>query len=108
MWPDDDRPAPAVFAALADGMLGRGSSLPGGLVRSLLQRAGAIENAHRFFHWMFEFPEIFFDERGQPRAGAGFDAALGNPPWDMLRSGGAERTFIQSSGIYRHQTAGHL
>ena len=108
MWPDDDCPAPAVFAALADGLLGRGSSLPDELARSLLQRAGAIDAAHRFFHWMFEFPEVFFDERGQPLAGAGFDAVLGNPPWDMLRSGGAERTFIQSSGIYRCQTAGHL
>ena len=108
MWPDSDRPGPAVFAALADLMLGRRSPLPDALASSLLQRVGGIGSDHHFFHWMFEFPEVFFDEHGQPLPGAGFDAVLGNPPWDMLRSGGAERTFIQSSGIYRHQTAGHL
>ena len=38
----------------------------------------------------------------------GFDAVLGNPPWDMLRAGGAEKTFFRSSGVYRHQGAGHI
>lgn len=33
------------------------------------------------FHWPLEFPEIFVDERGEPREGAGFDAVIGNPPY---------------------------
>jgi N-6 DNA Methylase len=31
----------------------------------------------KFFHWALEFPEVFF-ERG------GFDAVIGNPPWNTL------------------------
>lgn len=42
----------------------------------------------RFFHWHLEFPEVF--TRGSSRAGdqgwtGGFDAVLGNPPWDQLQ-----------------------
>jgi hypothetical protein len=33
----------------------------------------------RFFHWEIEFPEVFLD-RERP----GFDAVLGNPPWDKV------------------------
>ena len=57
---------------------------------------------------MLEFPEAYFDEAGQPLADGGFDAVLGNPPWDMLRAGGAEKTFFRSSGVYRHQGAGRI
>jgi hypothetical protein len=32
-----------------------------------------------------EFPEVFFDTSGEPRADGGFDAIVGNPPWDMVR-----------------------
>ena len=34
---------------------------------------------HRFFHWEIEFPDVF------ARAGSGFDAILGNPPWDTVQ-----------------------
>jgi hypothetical protein len=33
----------------------------------------------RFFHWELEFPEVLLDE-----ARSGFDAVLGNPPWDKI------------------------
>lgn len=32
-------------------------------------------------HWPLEFPELFVDERGEPRDDAGFDAIVGNPPY---------------------------
>jgi hypothetical protein len=34
------------------------------------------------FHWRLEFPDVFFETDGKPRAegGCGFDALLGNPP----------------------------
>jgi hypothetical protein len=38
--------------------------------------ANALAEQLRFFHWRLEFPEVF--ENG------GFDAVVGNPPWDTL------------------------
>ena len=88
-------------------MTGR-CGLPEKTSAALLHDADGITAAHHFFHWMLEFPEAYFDETGQPLADGGFDAVLGNPPWDMLRAGGAEKTFFRSSGVYRHQGAGHI
>ncbi len=49
----------------------------------------AIEqrNKHNFFHWELEFPELFFDDLGRPleTENAGFDAVIGNPPWDIVK-----------------------
>lgn len=39
----------------------------------------AIRGRERFFHWELEFPEVFLDS-DRP----GFDAVLGNPPWDKV------------------------
>lgn len=39
-----------------------------------------VRDRERFFHWELEFPEIFLGE-GRP----GFDAVLGNPPWDKIK-----------------------
>jgi len=46
-----------------------------------LDRARAADAA--FFHWEIEFPEVFFDAAG-PKPNPGFDAVLGNPPYDVL------------------------
>ncbi len=35
------------------------------------------------FHWELEFPEVFFGEAGY-RSDRGFDAIIGNPPYDVL------------------------
>jgi hypothetical protein len=39
----------------------------------------AVRARERFFHWELEYPEVLLDE-----ARAGFDAVLGNPPWDKV------------------------
>jgi Alw26I/Eco31I/Esp3I family type II restriction m6 adenine DNA methyltransferase len=36
-----------------------------------------------FFHWELEFPEIFFDA-GKLRENPGWDAVIGNPPYDVI------------------------
>ena len=36
------------------------------------------------FHWEVEFSEVFFDEAGVRRDDAGFDAIIGNPPWEGI------------------------
>ncbi|MFH1857494.1 MAG: hypothetical protein ABH845_01130, partial [Candidatus Omnitrophota bacterium] len=43
-----------------------------------------LAGRHHFFHWPLEFPDVFTSEEG------GFDAAVGNPPWDMVSAQPAE------------------
>jgi hypothetical protein len=38
-----------------------------------------------FFHWQLEFPEVAFADDGCPKPGFGFDAVVGNPPWDKIK-----------------------
>jgi hypothetical protein len=109
MWPDAKQsPDAAVFASLTDTWMTGRSALPDRTSAAMLRDAARVTHAHRFFHWMLEFPEVYFDAAGQPLAAGGFDAVLGNPPWDMLRAESAEKTFFRSSGVYRHQGTGHI
>ena len=70
----------------------------------------------RCFHWPLEFPEVFLDAQGRPRPDGGFDAVVGNPPWEMLRAdlrrdaaaadeGEALLRFARDSGVYIRQGA---
>lgn len=45
----------------------------------------ALYDKHRFFHWELEFPESYFDEKGKRLKDFGFDAVIGNPPWERIR-----------------------
>jgi Alw26I/Eco31I/Esp3I family type II restriction m6 adenine DNA methyltransferase len=49
-----------------------------------LQKALALREKNRFFHWELELPEVFYDEQGNVKANAGFDAVIGNPPYDVI------------------------
>jgi hypothetical protein len=110
--------------------------LPGGVYHALLDRAlgrqvhgdaSVDETARRVavtagalgcFHWPLEFPEAFLDEAGRVRPDGGFDAVIGNPPWEMLRADAAREVssrdegaaivrFARASGTYRAQGRGH-
>ena len=48
----------------------------------------------RFFHWELEFPDVF------RLAGSGFDAVLGNPPWETLQPSSKEY-FSNIDPLYR-------
>jgi len=118
--PDHSIP-PAAFPALSDAILTGRGSLPPAIAERCLAAAASIARSRRFFHWELEFPEVFFDERGRPAVDAGFDAIIGNPPWDMLRAdagsgparAGARHTtsqlvrFTRDSGVYTAQSDGH-
>jgi hypothetical protein len=116
-----DGPSRAPFNALADTILGKFAALPQSVTTALLSESDAVAARERFFHWTLEFPEIFYKEGGVPRRDGGFDAVIGNPPWEMLRGdqgAGSDRqaardagarlnAFARSSGAYAWQGAGH-
>jgi hypothetical protein len=49
-----------------------------------------IRDEVRPFHWEIEFPEVFFDASGRRIPDAGFDAMIGNPPWEGITFKAAE------------------
>ena len=103
-----------LYRALLDQILERTETLPRHVGAPVLERLRATAQARRFFHWTLEFPEVFYGEDGAPLQHHGFDAVIGNPPWDMLRAdrgpdGDASdlTRFARGSGIYRLQGNGH-
>ncbi len=110
------------FAELVGFLLDDRSSLPARLATPLLARAESIAACHRFLHWSLAFPEVFRSNRDKSDTSRGFDAVLGNPPWDMVRgdSGNvavrADRRgqarqladFVREAGIYRIDSHSHV
>jgi hypothetical protein len=64
---------------------------PSESTRAIAQRVAASK---RFFHWELEFPDVF------RQADAGFDAVLGNPPWDIAKPNSKE-FFSNIDPLYR-------
>lgn len=54
------------------------------LQKRCVKKALALQDDKRFFHWEVEFPEVFYDEQSNRKQNAGFDAVIGNPPYDVL------------------------
>jgi hypothetical protein len=117
-----DRVVPSsAFSALSDVILGTAGPLPAKLSEEYLRSAATIADSRRLFHWELEFPEAYFDPGGTRLAAAGFDAVIGNPPWDMIRAdaGSADARarsragvsallrFTRDAGVYRAQSGGH-
>jgi hypothetical protein len=112
---------PRLFSTLSDAVLTGHCALPCAQSDRLLQAAEAAATRYRFFHWELEFPEVFFDADGRRRLDAGFDAVVGNPPWDMVRAdhGSSDRRaqsrdeaaavvrFTRDAGVYDAQSDGH-
>lgn len=84
-WFGQSRPSRSELRAAMDAVLRRDSTLPLAPLSAWLDHARAIARELGFFHWPLEFPDVFYDTTGRPRARPGFDAVIGNPPWEMLR-----------------------
>lgn len=81
-WPADElaaAPLPTTLAAPAE---------------TTRVAAARIAARLRFFHWELEFPDVFREP------GAGFDAVLGNPPWDIAKPNSKE-FFSNLDPLYR-------
>jgi len=81
-WPPDELEAAPLPADLANA-----SSDTLGVVMRL-------QGEERFFHWELEFPDVFISER------SGFDAIVGNPPWDIQKPNSKE-FFSNLDPLYR-------
>ena len=56
------------------------------LALRIIQDAQSLASQYEFFHWQLAFPEAYYDRQGQPLGvRAGFDALVGNPPYDVLK-----------------------
>ncbi|WP_197075572.1 Eco57I restriction-modification methylase domain-containing protein [Sphingomonas sp. Ag1] len=51
---------------------------------TILSRARALAEDERFFNWQVAFPGVWTEWSGGERRG-GFDAVVGNPPWDRMK-----------------------
>ena len=81
-WPADALDHAPLPSTLAD---------PPAATRDIAARIAAEKH---FFHWEIEFPDVF---SGQ---GAGFDALVGNPPWETLQPNSME-FFSNIDPLYR-------
>lgn len=86
--PDQPPVSAAELRAAIDGVLRGDATLSAAHLARLLHRTAALQRAHRFFHWPLEFADVFYQNSGQPKPRPGFDAVIGNPPWEMLRNDG--------------------
>ena len=114
-WAEGAPPPRGAFAAIADDILHGRRALPAHLQDPVLRHAQAIAGERRFLHWPLAFPEVFVDAAGAPLASQGFDAIVGNPPWDMVRGDSGDddvrsgrrlearqlTDYVRESGVYR-------
>jgi hypothetical protein len=120
-WERANAPDRQLFGELVTQILEGRSQLPGQTAAPLLEHAASLAGRHRFLHWPLAFPEVFCARDGSPLPDGGFDAVIGNPPWDMVRgdSGAGQsrlerRTearcltdFVRESGVYSVETRAH-
>jgi hypothetical protein len=105
----------AEFDALVRHLVAAEGPLTAAVAGRAIGEVRRLAEADRWLHWTLEFPEVFCDERGREHGG-GFDAVIGNPPWEMLRAdagrgatGRASRTarFARDAGVYHARSHGH-
>ncbi|MFP8954997.1 Eco57I restriction-modification methylase domain-containing protein [Natrialbaceae archaeon A-arb3/5] len=73
------------------------------------QSAQAMAGDEAFFHWELEYPEVFFDQDGEKREDAGFDAVIGNPPYVKFRNiRGSNPKLVEYAKSQYHTSTGRF
>ncbi len=71
-----------------------------------LDAASTLAAQKRFLHWELEFPDIFFDNTGQPLGdNAGFDVVIGNPPYVRQEQLSDDKPYFQERYDVYHGVA---
>ncbi|MGH8933577.1 MAG: Eco57I restriction-modification methylase domain-containing protein, partial [Egibacteraceae bacterium] len=73
----------------------RGAEVVGGATNGLTTDARRLAEEHRFFHWPLAFPQVFH------RPNPGFDAVVGNPPWEEVTVEARSFYALHRPGIRR-------
>ncbi|OGP54057.1 MAG: hypothetical protein A2Y65_00575 [Deltaproteobacteria bacterium RBG_13_52_11] len=94
-----------LYKAFSDYILGKEERIPKEWVEEYLNKALNLAKEKNFFHWELEFPEVFFDHHGKQLITPGFDAVVGNPPYErtkyLLQDQSAyDRFFKTAFGAY--------
>ncbi|MBP7620384.1 MAG: N-6 DNA methylase [Gemmatimonadales bacterium] len=95
VWPKTEGTPPAVTS---DTLLTLRRD-PRAVPEATLCEISRLADEYHFFHWHLAFPEVFGPERG------GFDAVLGNPPWDMQEIKEAEFFSVSYPDILQIKSA---
>ena len=75
-------PSHNLVSILSEGKLA-GNDQATKAANELMANARALAKRETFFHWWTSFPTVF--SAGDSSTKSGFDAVIGNPPWDMLQ-----------------------
>lgn len=74
------------------------------LARDLIDKAHALAAEERFLHWQIAFPRVWTRWTDSGRHG-GFDAVIGNPPWDRMKMQEVEWFAARAPEIARQPRA---
>ena len=95
--------APALGGGPSAGGGAPGGGELGGAAR-MLREAAALARRERFFHWEAAFPGVWREWQNE-RPEGGFDAVIGNPPWDRIKLQEVEWFSTRAPEIARAPTA---
>ncbi len=74
------------------------------LIDNVIRRAHALATEQHFLHWQIAFPGVWKNWKSAEPEG-GFDAVIGNPPWDRMRMEEVEWFAARSPEVARQQRA---
>jgi len=94
-----------LWKPLANHALGKAIALPLQF-ENIHKQAADLAKEKRFFHWELDFPNIFFDQQGQPLGEkAGFDVVIGNPPYVRQEQLSADKPYFSNHYFVYHGVA---